>query len=203
MSGQSCRYCCVHYGGLESRSGCVISSKLIWREGAGVSPGSLMSDSHKISMKDVLHLLSADTNPIYRHYEATLCLHITWTLSPRSTLTEIKTRTCRPHSVVSYSCPCRLLWQHWVFFFFFFEASRFTLHAALRGNYAVFQKEKKNWKQPTGIFFRYTLILLAASSLFGLEWPMIYGGYQQQPLDRLFAALTESGGSNNGRSLNR
>ena len=96
MSGQLRCYCCVHYGGMGSRSGCVISSKLIWSKGAGDSPGSLMSDSRKISMKDVLHLLSADTNPIYPRYEVTLCLHMAWTASPRSTLTEIKTRTCRP-----------------------------------------------------------------------------------------------------------
>lgn len=106
MSGHSCCYCCVHYGGMESWSGCVISSKLIWSEGAWVSPDSLMSDSRKISMKDVLHLLSADTNPIYRRYEVTLCLHMAWTASPRSTLTEIKTRTCCPHSAISYSCRC-------------------------------------------------------------------------------------------------
>lgn len=68
-------------------SGCVISSKLIWSEGARDSPGLLMSDSQKISMKDVLHLLSADTNPIYRCYEVTLCLHMACTASPRSTLT--------------------------------------------------------------------------------------------------------------------
>lgn len=47
-------------------------------------------------MKDVLHLLSADTNPIHPRYEVTLCLHRAWTASPRSKLTEIKTRTCRP-----------------------------------------------------------------------------------------------------------
>lgn len=91
---------------MESWSGCVISSKLIWSEGARVSPDSLMSDSQKISMKNVLHLLSADTNPIYRRYEVTLCLHMAWTASPRSTLTEIKTRTCCPHSAISYSCLC-------------------------------------------------------------------------------------------------
>lgn len=81
MSGQSSGYSCVHYGGMESWSGCVISSKLIWTEEAGVSRGSFMSDSQKISMKDVLHLLSADTNPIYRRYEVTLCLHMAWTAS--------------------------------------------------------------------------------------------------------------------------
>lgn len=59
--------CCLHYGGMESWSGCVISSKLIWREGIEVSPDSLVSDTRKISMKDVLHLLSADTNPICPH----------------------------------------------------------------------------------------------------------------------------------------
>ncbi len=117
MSGESCYYCCVHYGGMRSRSGCVISSKLIWSEGAAVSPGSLMSDSLKISMKDVLHLLSADTNPIYRRYEVTLCLHMAWTVFPRSTLTEIKTRTCCPHSAISYSCLCGVCCDNTVFCF--------------------------------------------------------------------------------------
>lgn len=70
-------------------SGCVISGKLIRRKAVGVSPGSLMSDSRKISMKDVLHLISADTNPIHPRYEVTLCLPRAWTASPGSTLTEI------------------------------------------------------------------------------------------------------------------
>lgn len=66
---------------------------------------SLTSDSRKISMKDRLHLLSADTNPIYPRYEVTRCLHTAWTPSPRSTRTEIKTRTCcLVRSAFTYSC---------------------------------------------------------------------------------------------------
>lgn len=61
--------CGLHYKGMESWSGCVISSKLIWSEGTEVSLDSLVSDTRKISMKDVLHLLSADTNPICPHYD--------------------------------------------------------------------------------------------------------------------------------------
>lgn len=81
-----------------------------------------MSDSRKISMKDVLHLLSADTNPIHPPYKVTCCLHAACTASPRSTLMEIKNRTCCPRSTSSYSCLIgqRLLWTKWFFFYIIF-----------------------------------------------------------------------------------
>ena len=101
VSVQPRSYCCVGCGGMQSWSGRVISSKLIWSEGAAASPASLMSDSRKISMKDVLHLLSADTNPIHPPHKVTRCLH---TASPRSTLMEIKTRTCCSRSAIIHVC---------------------------------------------------------------------------------------------------
>lgn len=68
----------------------VVGVSLVSWSGAGDSPASLLSDSRQITMKDVPHLLSADTNPISSLYEVTLCLYLAWPASSKSTLTEIR-----------------------------------------------------------------------------------------------------------------